>query len=82
MASGGYGHELKHGHHIFFSSTTFNTSTMASNFKTSLPTMSTEKDIGIDIQSGYVPTNNSEVRGRNPLSSINSFRDSSMASSG
>ena len=44
--------------------------------------MSTEKDVGMDIQSGRVPANNSEVQGRNPLSSVNSFRDSSMASSG
>ena len=44
--------------------------------------MSTEKDLGMDIQSGQVPSNNSEVQGRNPLSSVNSSRDSSMASSG
>ena len=67
---------------LSFSSTTFSTSTTAPNFKTFLPTMSTEKDIGIDIQSGHVPANNSKVRGRNPLSSINSSKDSSMASSG
>ena len=67
---------------LSFSSTTFSTSTTASNFKTSLPTMSTEKNVGMDIQSGHVPANNSEVRGRNPLSSVNSSRDSSMASSG
>ena len=67
---------------LSFSSTTFSTSTTASNFKTSLPTMSTEKDVGMDIQSGRVPTNNSEVRGRNTLSSVNSSRDSSMAFSG
>ena len=67
---------------LSFSSTTFSTSTTASNFKTSLPTMSTEKDIGIDIQSGRVPINNSEVRERNPSFSVNSSRDSSMAFSG
>ena len=44
--------------------------------------MSTEKDLGMDIQPGQVPFNNSEVRGRNPLSTVNSSRDSSMASSG
>ena len=44
--------------------------------------MSTEKDLGMDIQSGQVPSNNSEVWGRNPLSTVNSSRDSSMASSG
>ena len=44
--------------------------------------MSTEKDVGMDIQSGQVPTSNSEVWGRNSLFSINSSRDPSMASSG
>ena len=44
--------------------------------------MSSEMNIEIDIQSGQVLTNNSEVRGRNPLSSANSSRDPSMVSSG
>ena len=44
--------------------------------------MSSEMNIGIDIQSGRALTNNSEVRGRNPLSSANSSRDPSMVSSG
>ena len=36
----------------------------------------------MDLQSERVLTNNSEVRGRNPLSSANSSRDLSMVSSG
>jgi len=44
--------------------------------------MSSEMNIGMDIQSGQALTNNSEVRGRNPLSSANSSRDPSMVSSG
>ena len=44
--------------------------------------MSSGINIGMDIQSGQVLTNNSEVRGRNPLSSANSSRDPSMVSSG
>ena len=44
--------------------------------------MFTEKDIGMDIQKGRVPSSNHEVRGRNPLTSNNSSRDSSMVSSG
>jgi len=39
-------------------------------------------NIGMDIQSGLALTNNSEVQGRNPLSSANSSRDPSMVSSG
>jgi len=44
--------------------------------------MSSEMNIGMDIQLGPVLTNSSEVRGRNPLSSANSSRDPSMVSSG
>jgi len=44
--------------------------------------MSSGKNIGMDIQSGRVLTNNSEVRGRNPLPSAISSRDPSMVSSG
>ena len=44
--------------------------------------MSSEPSIGMDIQSGRVLTNNSEVRGRNPLPSIHSSREPSMVSSG
>jgi len=36
----------------------------------------------MDIQSGVSPTTNSEERGRNPLPSANSSRESSLASSG
>ena len=44
--------------------------------------MSTANDIGMDIQIGQVPSNNFEVRGRNPVSSVNISRESSMVSSG
>ena len=44
--------------------------------------MSTANDIGIDIQIRQIPSNNFEVRGRNPVSSINISRESSMVSSG
>ena len=67
---------------LSFSSTTFSISTMASSLKTALPTMSTETDVGMDIQTGRVPSNNPEVQGRNPSPSNNSSRDSSMVSSG
>ena len=65
-----------------FSPNNFSISTTASNTNSPLPTMSTEKDIGMDIQKGRVPSSNHEVRGRNPLTSNNSSRDSSMVSSG
>ena len=55
---------------------------MAFNVNISLPAMSTANDIGMDIQSGRVPTNNSEVQGRNLVSSVNISKESSMASSG
>ena len=44
--------------------------------------MSNKMDLGMDIQSGVSPTTNSEERGRNPLPSANSSRESSLASSG
>ena len=44
--------------------------------------MPSGKNIGMDIQSGQVLTNNSEVWGRNPLLSAISSRDPSMVSSG
>ena len=44
--------------------------------------MSNKMDVGMDIQSGVSPTINSEERGRNPLPSANSSRESSLASSG
>ena len=67
---------------VSFTLTTFSISTMASPFKTALPTMSTEMDVGMNIQTGRVPSNNPEVQGRNPSPSNNSSRDSSMVSSG
>ena len=44
--------------------------------------MSNKMDVGMDIQSGVSPTINSVERGRNPLPSANSSRESSLASSG
>jgi len=43
--------------------------------------MSSGKNIGMNIQSGRVLTNNSEVRGRNSLPFAISSRDPSMVSS-
>jgi len=57
-------------------------STTAFNFNNPLPTMFSGMNIGMDIQSGRALTNNSEVQGKNPLSSANSSRDPSMVSSG
>ena len=65
-----------------FSPNNFSISTTASNTNSPLSIMSTEKDIGMDIQKGRVPSSNHEVRGRNPLTSNNSSRDSSMVFSG
>ena len=65
-----------------FSSTNFSSSTTAFNINTSLPAISTANDIGMDIQSRRVPTNNPEVQGRNLVSSVNISRESLMASSG
>jgi len=61
---------------------TLDNSTTAFNFNNSLPTMSSGMNIEMDIQSGQALTNNSEVQERNPLSSANSSRDSSMVSFG
>ena len=44
--------------------------------------MSSKPSIEMDIQLGRVLTNNSKVRGRNPLASIHSSREPSLASSG
>jgi len=63
---------------LLFSSTPFSNSTTVSNFNNLLPTISSGINIGINIQSEPVLTNNPEVRGRNPLSSNNSFRDLSI----
>ena len=46
---------------LSFSSTSFSSSTTSTNFKNPLPTMSSEMNIEMDIQSGPVLTNNSEV---------------------
>ena len=65
-----------------FSPTNFSTSITAPNVKTSLPAMSFVNDIGMDILTGQIPVSDSEVRGRNPVSSVNLSRESLMASSG
>ena len=65
-----------------FSPTNFSISTMAFNTKSPLPAMSITNDIGMDIQIGQVLSNNSEVRGRIPVSSVNISRESLIASSG
>ena len=44
--------------------------------------MSNKIDLGMDIQLGVSPAINSEERGRNPLPSAKSSRESSLASSG
>jgi len=67
---------------LSFSSSPFSNSTTAFELQPTLPTMSFERNIGMDNQSGQALTNNSEVRGRNPLSSAISSRDPSMVSSG
>jgi len=66
---------------LSFSSSSFSNSTTAFKRQPTLPTMSFERNIGIDNQSGQALTNNPEVRGRNPLSSAISSRDPSMVSS-
>ena len=60
----------------------FNNTTTASNFQNTLLTMPSEINIGMDLQSGQVLTNNSEVQEKNPLTSANFSRDPSMVSSG
>ena len=65
-----------------FSFSSFSNSTTDSNFKNLLLAMPSESSIGMDIQSGRVLTNNSEVRGHNPLSSNYSSREPSIVSSG
>jgi len=67
---------------LSFSSTPFSNSTTDFIFKNLLPTMSSEMNIGMDIQSGQVLTSNPEARERNPLSSTNSSRDPSIVFSG
>ena len=67
---------------FFFSSTNNKSSNMALNIKSSKPTMSSTKDIGMDIPTEQVPSNESKMRGRKSVSSINLSRESSLASSG
>ena len=67
---------------LSFSSSSFSSSTTAFELQPTLPTMSFERNIGMDNQSGQALTNNPEIRGRNPLSSAISSRDPSMVSSG
>jgi len=60
-----------------------NPPTMSStNANSSLPTIFFENNIGMDIPAGQVPVFDFEVRERNPVSSVNLSRESSMASSG
>ena len=66
----------------FSFSTHFSKSNTTSNFNTSLPPMSNNMDLGMDIQLGVSPNINSEERGQNPLPSAKSSRESSLASSG
>ena len=66
----------------FSFSTHFSKSNMASNFNTSLLSMSNNMDLGMDIQLGVSPNINSKERGRNLLPFAKSSRKSSLASSG
>ena len=65
-----------------FSPTNFNTTITALNVKSSIPTMSSVNDIGMDIPTGQVLVSELKVRGKNPVSYINLSRESLMASSG
>jgi len=67
---------------LSFSSSSFSNSSMAFELQPTLPTISFERNIGMDNQSGQALTNNPEVRGRNSLSSAISSRDPSIVSSG
>ena len=69
-------------HKSSFSPTNLSTSITAPNVKTSLPAVSFVNDIGMDIPTGQIPVYDSEVRERNPVSSVNLSRESSMTSSG
>jgi len=66
------------------SSTTIdnNSSTMTNlpNFNFSLPTLFPENCTGMDLPTGFVPVNSSEVRGRTLSTEKNHSRDSSMSS--
>ena len=66
----------------FITSSTFSPPTMSfTNVNSSLPTVSFVNDIGMDIPTGQVPAFEFEVKGRNPVSTANISRESSMASS-
>ena len=65
-----------------FSPTNFNTTITALNVKSSIPTMSSANDIGMDIPTGQVSASEFKVREKNPVSSVNLSRESLMASSG
>ena len=65
-----------------FSPINFSTTIMAPYNKSSIPTMSSAHDIGMDIPTGQVPASELKVREKNPVSSVNLSRESSMASSG
>ena len=64
-----------------FSPTIFNTTITALNVKSSIPTMSSAYNIGIDIPTRQVPASELKMRGRSPASSVNLSRESLMASS-
>ena len=66
---------------FFFSSTNNKSSNTALNIKSSKPTISSTKDIGIVIPMEQVPSNESKVRERKSVSPINLSRESSLASS-
>jgi len=56
--------------------------TSSTNINSLLPTVSIVNDIGMDIPTEQAPVSDFEVRERNPISSVNLSRESSMASSG
>ena len=61
---------------LFFSTTNINSSNIALNIKSSIPTMSSANDIGMDIPTGQVPDTKLKVRGRNSFSPVNLSRES------
>jgi len=64
---------------LFFPST-FSSSTMSNSQAFVLPTVFPPNYIGMDIPTGPVPVNSSEVRGRTSSTEKNYFRDISMSS--
>ena len=65
-----------------FSPINFSTTIMAPYNKSSIPTMSSAYDIGMNIPTEQVPASELKVRERNPVSSVNLSRESLIASSG